>query len=113
MKKLNLALTGRNLGVTGVGRATREASGLSVRQVASILKVDPGTLSRWERGKALPRLTSAVRWAKVCEELRQTITTSPISVGGVPDSISPQDLVDQISPGDGDRPDPGSNVGIR
>lgn len=44
----------RDLPSPAVARALREAAGISLRELARELGVDPTTLSRWERGLARP-----------------------------------------------------------
>ena len=72
MSNLQMILKGRNLGIDSTGRHIRAASGLSVRQLAKLLEIDPATLSRWERGESVPRSDSAIRWAQACDELLKT-----------------------------------------
>ncbi len=48
----------------GIGRALREAVPLSLTEVAAFLGVAPITLSRWERGLAVPRGAKAARYGQ-------------------------------------------------
>lgn len=63
--------------VQGEGRLLRERAGVSLREMASILRVNPGDLSRWERGMR-PRPDAALRWLKACDELKSVL----IDAGG-------------------------------
>jgi transcriptional regulator with XRE-family HTH domain len=60
----------------GQGRALRTAAGLSVRQLAKELDVDAATLSRWERGEARPRPSSAARWVAACQVIEHEIAST-------------------------------------
>lgn len=44
-------------------RALREAEGVGVRELARCIRVNPGAVSRWERGDRLPSLPAAYRVA--------------------------------------------------
>ncbi len=57
----------------GQGRRLRLAADLSVAELAEVLHVDPGTLSRWERGLVRPRGEAASRWLQACEEIRTAL----------------------------------------
>ena len=56
------------------GRVIREASGLSLRDMAAEIGVNPATLARWERGKFLPRRSAAIRWARLLDDLARVIS---------------------------------------
>ena len=69
MTDVQLLLRGRRLGPDGDGRALREQAGLSVRDMAAILKVNPVTYWRWEIGRERPGRERAIRWAEVAGDL--------------------------------------------
>lgn len=54
-------------------RAVRLAAGISVRQLAQAIGVQPSTLSRWERGLRRPRPEQAKRWCALIERLARTL----------------------------------------
>ncbi|MGO2658418.1 MAG: helix-turn-helix transcriptional regulator [Mycetocola reblochoni] len=54
------------LGLRVLLRESRLAAGLEQAQMAEIIGVSRGTISGWERGKAEPTLTYALRWADAC-----------------------------------------------
>ncbi|TDB98712.1 XRE family transcriptional regulator [Micromonospora fluostatini] len=66
-------------GKTGSGRAIREKAGLRQREVAAILGVDQGAVSKWERGLHPPSDDNAVAWADLLDRIRGTAepTESP------------------------------------
>lgn len=47
----------------GRARRMRQEQRLSLRELAQVVGVTPGTLSRWENGRSQPRIDSAKRWA--------------------------------------------------
>ncbi|HUY25674.1 MAG TPA: helix-turn-helix transcriptional regulator [Candidatus Saccharimonadales bacterium] len=53
----------------GSGRRLRETAGIGLREGASLVGVDPGTLSRWETGMARPRGAKAALYARFLREL--------------------------------------------
>lgn len=57
----------------GQGRRIREEAGLSVRELAGELGVNPSTLDRWERGLTRPRPAQAARWLEAVEILRRAL----------------------------------------
>jgi transcriptional regulator with XRE-family HTH domain len=59
----------RQLGRSGEGRRLREAAGLSLRELADAIGVEPGTLSRWETGRCRPRQRAALRWLTILDSL--------------------------------------------
>lgn len=71
--ELRLLLRGRRLGRDGVGRAIREAAGLSLRDLGELIRVQPSGLSRWERGEELPSRSAAIRWAAAIEEIEEEL----------------------------------------
>jgi DNA-binding transcriptional regulator YiaG len=58
----------RWLARSGEGRRIRERAGLSLREVADAVGVDPTTLARWEHDRSVPRSRAAQRWADVIAE---------------------------------------------
>jgi transcriptional regulator with XRE-family HTH domain len=71
-----LVIRGRILGRTGKGRELRVRAGLSLRELAEIVEVDAGTLSRWERGDVRPRKSGATRWVEACQEIERALAES-------------------------------------
>ena len=63
----------RRLARDGSGRATRERSGLSIRELARVIGVDVATLSRWERGEARPRGEAALQWLEACKAIERLL----------------------------------------
>ena len=59
----------RRLFRTGRARRLRQQAALSVRELAAMMKVDPSTLSRWERGLTTPSAEGALAWASAVEHL--------------------------------------------
>ena len=102
------------MGKAGQGRATRERAGISLRQMATLLEVDPGTLSRWERGETRPRLFAAIKWAEACRELEQEIHQEmkqpPALAEGTSEPSPTKDLVITSLSGDGPEPEPDGNA---
>jgi DNA-binding XRE family transcriptional regulator len=60
---------GRRLARTGTGRLIRENAGVSVRQLAASLGINPSAVSRWERGERVPSGRHAERYALLLEQL--------------------------------------------
>lgn len=91
---------------TGEARAIRERSGVSLRTLAEALGTNPGELSRWERGLARPRPSSALRWLGEIENLRaellrETATPPAIADGATSDLLT--QAASSIAPGDPQR----------
>jgi transcriptional regulator with XRE-family HTH domain len=59
----------RRLAQNGGARTIRQAAGVSASEVARLLDVTPGAVSRWERGQRIPRGAMAERWAEVLRKL--------------------------------------------
>ena len=55
--------------LTGKGKATRLAAGLSQGEIARAIGVTPATLSRWEAERRHPTGEAAVRYAQVLRAL--------------------------------------------
>ncbi len=64
----------RRLARDGTARSVRVQAGLSIYDVARDLRVAPGTISRWETGKRVPRGDVAVRYAELLGELMRVAT---------------------------------------
>lgn len=65
----------RTLATSGEGRRIRQASQLSLTEVADAIGVTPATLARWERGLNRPRRAAALRWAAALADL--TLPAAP------------------------------------
>lgn len=61
----------RRLGRNGGARAIREGAGLSASELARLLDVTPGAVSKWERGQRSPRPVVAEAWAQLLRRLMQ------------------------------------------
>jgi transcriptional regulator with XRE-family HTH domain len=59
----------RRLARSGGARVIREGAGLSASEVARLIGVTPGAVSRWERGLRVPRSGEAERWAQLLRRL--------------------------------------------
>ncbi len=59
----------RRLAASGDGKAIREASGLSLHEVAAVVGLSVSALFRWEVGERVPRGERAVAWAEFLEQL--------------------------------------------
>jgi transcriptional regulator with XRE-family HTH domain len=68
MSDLAKLATARDHALSGTGRLLRQSAGISLREMARAISVDPTTLLRWERGENRPRGAAAMRWQ---HELRQ------------------------------------------
>jgi len=112
MTTVHDAFRGLRLGQNFQGRRLREQAGLSLRQMARILEIQPGSLSRWERGINTPRLEDAIKWAQACNELEDTLiqqmTKPSIALEGSYEGVSPTDSIATSLPGDGENTTPGT-----
>jgi DNA-binding transcriptional regulator YiaG len=61
---------------SGEGRRTREALGLSARDLAGDVAVHHTSLLRWEDGRVRPRADAALRYIAVLDRLRQRLPGS-------------------------------------
>jgi transcriptional regulator with XRE-family HTH domain len=52
----------RDHAVSGAGRLIRLSAGISLREMARAIGVDPSTLLKWERGEHRPTGAAAERW---------------------------------------------------
>lgn len=52
----------RDHAVSGAGRLVRLTAGISLREMARAIAVDPSTLLKWERGEHRPTGAAAGRW---------------------------------------------------
>ncbi len=55
----------------GTGRALREAYGLSIGEIASVVGVTKPTIWRWESGKHRPRGEAGARWGELIDDLER------------------------------------------
>ena len=62
-------ILGRRACRTGAGRKIRLQAGLTLREAAQDIGVNPGTLSRWERGLEMPKGGRAGRYGAHLERL--------------------------------------------
>jgi len=53
-------------------RRIREEAGVTLRDVAAALEVEPITVLRWEHGRTKPRRVHAQRWRVLLEALEET-----------------------------------------
>lgn len=51
----------------------RAAAGASLREMATVLGVDPMTVLRWERGRVTPRATNAVAYRQLLDALQEAM----------------------------------------
>jgi transcriptional regulator with XRE-family HTH domain len=58
-------------------RAARRARGLSIKEVARAVGVDPGTVARWESGKSQPAIRQDIRLKEVLRAQAGSETLSP------------------------------------
>lgn len=65
LDKLALVANVRRACLAGNGRELRRAAGVSVGEAAAALGVDTATLSRWERGRQMPRAQRALDYANL------------------------------------------------
>jgi transcriptional regulator with XRE-family HTH domain len=71
-KQLLRLTEARRLAASGDGKAIREASGLSLHEVAAAIPLSVSGLFRWENGERVPRGERAVAWAELLEQLAAT-----------------------------------------
>ena len=71
----------RKFAASGAGRAIREATGLSLHELADAIGVSASTLLRWERGEHRPRGASAIRYADVLHRLTEQHGQAERSLG--------------------------------
>lgn len=64
----------RRLLSSGEARRIRVASGLSLSEVAGVLKVSTGAISRWENAKRRPGGRAALAYGHLLAELEMTAT---------------------------------------
>jgi transcriptional regulator with XRE-family HTH domain len=70
-EEITRLLKARWFGTSGEGRRLRERAGLSLREEAEAIGVDPATLARWELGLCRPRTDAALRWEALLSQLQQ------------------------------------------
>lgn len=61
----------RDHALSGAGRHVRLSSGISMREMARTIRVDPSTLLRWERGERRPTGAAAERWVDELHRLAE------------------------------------------
>jgi DNA-binding XRE family transcriptional regulator len=66
----------RQLLATGTAELIRRRAGLSLGTVARVVGVEPSTVLRWERGNFFPAGDTAVVYAALLRELRETTETA-------------------------------------
>lgn len=54
---------------TGSARSVRRASGLSLREMAAALGVQPSTVMRWESQQRVPKPEAALRYKALLDKL--------------------------------------------
>jgi DNA-binding transcriptional regulator YiaG len=59
----------REVAANGYARTVRLHAGLSLREVADAIDVDPSTVHRWEHGDRRPRGPAALRYGKLIDRL--------------------------------------------
>jgi transcriptional regulator with XRE-family HTH domain len=59
------------LATSGEGRRIREAAGVSIRELADVLRKSPSTVARWERGETRPRADASERYEAALAALEQ------------------------------------------
>ncbi len=69
---LELVAWVRRIARDGGARRLREATGISVSEVARQIDASPAAVSRWERGERIPRGEHADRWARLLRKLSAT-----------------------------------------
>lgn len=57
----------------GTARVLRMRAGLTQTEVASTCRVSEATVSRWERGKRMPRTREALRYGRVLRQLEEAL----------------------------------------
>jgi len=56
---------------SGIARQIRKDARISMAEVAAALDVSESAVSRWESGSRLPRGETAIRWARLLDELER------------------------------------------
>lgn len=74
----------RKAASNGAGRALRRRAGLSLRELADLIDVDPATLSRWERGAVRPRHDAALRWSNALDAITAALNPPGSASGPSP-----------------------------
>lgn len=59
----------REVAANGYARTVRLHAGLSLREVADAIGVDPSTVHRWEHGDRRPRGAPALRYGELIDRL--------------------------------------------
>jgi DNA-binding XRE family transcriptional regulator len=72
MNRVMAIAEGRQLAASGIARLVRQSAGLSLRDVARVVGIDPGTVWHWEHGSKRPTDANAIAYRDVIAALRNT-----------------------------------------
>jgi transcriptional regulator with XRE-family HTH domain len=61
---------GRQLAASGIARLVRQSAGLSLREVAHVIGIDPGTVWHWEHGSKVPSGANAIAYRDLIVALK-------------------------------------------
>jgi AcrR family transcriptional regulator len=70
MERVIAIAEGRQLAASGIARLVRESAGLSLRDVARAVGIDPGTVWHWEHGSKVPTDKNAIAYRDLIVALR-------------------------------------------
>lgn len=73
-RELSSIAAARELLSSGRARQLRQASHLSLRDVAQALDTSPATVLRWESGEQRPRAESALLYARLLRAVQAEVT---------------------------------------
>jgi transcriptional regulator with XRE-family HTH domain len=68
----------RSAAESGRGKRLREAAGLSIHEMASLVGVTQPAVSRWESGERRPNREQAIAYARVLRRLEQLLERVPV-----------------------------------
>lgn len=74
MVDLALLIEARDAAKSGRAERLRRAAGVSQAELAGAVGVDASTVSRWERGRRLPRAPVAIAYARALRTLANEIS---------------------------------------
>ena len=74
---LALLIHSKDAALNGWGKRLREVSGLSQGDLAAVVGVTPGCISRWEAGRRRPHGQPAKEYAKALRTLGELVTAEP------------------------------------